>query len=197
MEFYYSFDFWQCSSDYFPHFFLLPVFDVFLVIFVPWKALIFVLYKPRLRKIYIFTLIGRAKKKFFFFERFWEKIILMGSSGLVKKTNGYLGVTEPISWSGPSEVDVLKTQELEKVASFCSLWLNSVWCAELIGHLYVCDVEIGLLADQFLSDAGLYESQEEAVSREEVLGRLDQVSLAWYLLWPFFWSSYLFICCIL
>ncbi|XP_039143774.1 nuclear poly(A) polymerase 1-like [Dioscorea cayenensis subsp. rotundata] len=69
----------------------------------------------------------------------------MGSSGLAKKTNGYLGVTEPISWSGPSEVDVLKTQELEK----------------------------------FLSDAGLYESQEEAVSREEVLGRLDQIVKVW------------------
>lgn len=75
MEFYYSFDFWQCSSDYFPHFFLLPVFDVFLVIFVPWKALIFVLYKPRLRKIYIFTLIGRAKKKFFFWEILGENYI--------------------------------------------------------------------------------------------------------------------------
>ena len=30
---------------------------------------------------------------------------------------------------------------------------------------------------QFLRDAGLYESQEDAVSREEVLGRLDQVEL--------------------
>lgn len=30
---------------------------------------------------------------------------------------------------------------------------------------------------QYLQDAGLYESQEEAVSREEVLGRLDQVGL--------------------
>ncbi|KAJ0962781.1 hypothetical protein J5N97_027903 [Dioscorea zingiberensis] len=69
----------------------------------------------------------------------------MGSSGVVKKTNGYLGVTEPISFSGPSEVDVLKTQELEK----------------------------------FLADAGLYESQEEAVSREEVLGRLDQIVKIW------------------
>lgn len=29
--------------------------------------------------------------------------------------------------------------------------------------------------DQCLADVGLYESQEEAVSREEVLGRLDQV----------------------
>lgn len=28
---------------------------------------------------------------------------------------------------------------------------------------------------QYLQNAGLYESQEEAVSREEVLGRLDQV----------------------
>ena len=28
---------------------------------------------------------------------------------------------------------------------------------------------------QFLADVGLYESQEEAISREEVLGRLDQV----------------------
>ena len=28
---------------------------------------------------------------------------------------------------------------------------------------------------QFLASAGLYESQEEAVLREEVLGRLDQV----------------------
>lgn len=28
---------------------------------------------------------------------------------------------------------------------------------------------------QFLQDAGLYENQQEAVSREEVLGRLDQV----------------------
>lgn len=28
---------------------------------------------------------------------------------------------------------------------------------------------------QYLADAGLYESQEEAVSREEILGRLDQV----------------------
>jgi poly(A) polymerase len=55
--------------------------------------------------------------------------------------NGYLGVTEPISLSGPTEKDVVRTQEVEKC----------------------------------LADAGLYESQEEAVSREEVLGKLDQV----------------------
>nr|KAJ0193268.1 hypothetical protein LSAT_V11C800388710 [Lactuca sativa] len=38
----------------------------------------------------------------------------------------------------------------------------------------------------FLADAGLYESQEEAISREEVLGRLDQVELHFQ-----FWISWL------
>ncbi|KAI9101524.1 hypothetical protein K1719_023768 [Acacia pycnantha] len=33
--------------------------------------------------------------------------------------------------------------------------------------------------EKYLQDAGLYESQEEAVSREEVLGRLDQVVKIW------------------
>ncbi|ONK81373.1 uncharacterized protein A4U43_C01F28350 [Asparagus officinalis] len=69
----------------------------------------------------------------------------MASPGFVKRTNGRLGVTEPISLGGPTEFDVIKTQELEK----------------------------------YLADAGLYESQEEAVSREEVLGRLDQIVKNW------------------
>lgn len=51
---------------------------------------------------------------------------MMASPGLVKKNNGRLGVTEPISLSGPTEFDVIKTQELEKVKScritvFCSM----------------------------------------------------------------------------
>ncbi|KAG2647282.1 hypothetical protein PVAP13_2KG580200 [Panicum virgatum] len=62
-----------------------------------------------------------------------------------KNSNGYLGVTEPISLSGPTEKDLKQTAEVEK----------------------------------YLSDAGLYESQEEAVSREEVLGKLDQTVKAW------------------
>lgn len=33
--------------------------------------------------------------------------------------------------------------------------------------------------EKYLQDAGLYESQEEAVSREEVLGRLDQIVKVW------------------
>ncbi|TVU11215.1 hypothetical protein EJB05_44788 [Eragrostis curvula] len=59
--------------------------------------------------------------------------------------NGYLGVTEPISLNGPTEIDIARTQEVEK----------------------------------YLADAGLYESQEETVSREMVLGKLDQIVKAW------------------
>ncbi|XP_078175613.1 poly(A) polymerase 1 isoform X1 [Carex rostrata] len=64
---------------------------------------------------------------------------------MAKPTNGYLGVTEPVSLSGPTEIDVVRTQELEK----------------------------------FLADAGLYPSNDDAVCREEVLGRLDQVVKTW------------------
>ncbi|KVI11915.1 Nucleotidyltransferase, class I, C-terminal-like protein [Cynara cardunculus var. scolymus] len=70
----------------------------------------------------------------------------MGSQGFNSQKNGQrLGITEPISLGGPSEYDVIKTNELEK----------------------------------FLADAGLYESHEEAISREEVLGRLDQIVKVW------------------
>ena len=34
---------------------------------------------------------------------------------MANPTNGYLGVTEPVSLSGPTEIDVLRTQQLEKV----------------------------------------------------------------------------------
>ncbi|KAH8956247.1 hypothetical protein BDL97_07G030200 [Sphagnum fallax] len=67
-----------------------------------------------------------------------------GRAGMA--ANGqHLGVTEPISIAGPTEMDCIKTRELEK----------------------------------FLVSAGLYESQEEAVRREEVLGRLDQIVKSW------------------
>uniref|UniRef100_A0A453JZ62 Poly(A) polymerase nucleotidyltransferase domain-containing protein n=1 Tax=Aegilops tauschii subsp. strangulata TaxID=200361 RepID=A0A453JZ62_AEGTS len=64
---------------------------------------------------------------------------------MVKSNPGYLGISEPISLSGPTEKDVIQTAEVEK----------------------------------FLADAGLYESQEEAVSREEVLGKLDRTVKTW------------------
>ncbi|KAL8234209.1 hypothetical protein R6Q59_020309 [Mikania micrantha] len=62
-----------------------------------------------------------------------------------QKNEQRLGITEPISLGGPTEYDVIKTNELE----------------------------------QFLVDAGLYETHEEAISREEVLGRLDQIVKIW------------------
>ncbi|KAM7267701.1 hypothetical protein ACFE04_009867 [Oxalis oulophora] len=56
-----------------------------------------------------------------------------------------LGITEPISLGGPSELDVIESGELEK----------------------------------YLQNAGLYETREGAVDREEVLGRLDQIVKNW------------------
>lgn len=46
----------------------------------------------------------------------------MGSPGLGNRVSGQrLGITEPISLSGPTEDDVIKTRELEKVYSSDSL----------------------------------------------------------------------------
>ncbi|CAA7029498.1 unnamed protein product [Microthlaspi erraticum] len=63
----------------------------------------------------------------------------------VQQNGQRFGITEPISLGGPTELDVIKTQELEK----------------------------------YLQDVGLYEGKEEAVRREEVLGKLDQVVKTW------------------
>lgn len=42
----------------------------------------------------------------------------MGSPGLSNRNNGQrLGITEPISLGGPTDFDVIKTRELEKVWS--------------------------------------------------------------------------------
>ena len=45
----------------------------------------------------------------------------MGSPALCGRNNGQqrLGITDPISLSGPTEYDVLKTRELEKVLGCC------------------------------------------------------------------------------
>lgn len=46
----------------------------------------------------------------------------MGSPLLSNRGGGQLlGITEPISLSGPTEYDVIKTRELEKVLSFSRL----------------------------------------------------------------------------
>lgn len=49
----------------------------------------------------------------------------MGSPGLINRNNGHhqqqrLGITEPISLGGPTDYDVTKTRELEKVWSLLS-----------------------------------------------------------------------------
>lgn len=98
----------------------------------------------------------------------------MGSPALNGRNNGQrLGITDPISLSGPTEYDVIKTRELEKVLDYFHL-SSIIYC-----KYAVFSPEFGCLflfwSVQYLQDAGLYESQEEAVSREEVLGRLDQV----------------------
>ncbi|XP_047315930.1 nuclear poly(A) polymerase 1-like [Impatiens glandulifera] len=70
----------------------------------------------------------------------------MGSPVLKNGIKGQCsGITEPISWSRPTDYDIVKTRELEK----------------------------------YLVDVGLYESPEESISREEVLGKLDQIVRIW------------------
>lgn len=98
----------------------------------------------------------------------------MGSPGLSNRNNGQqqrLGITEPISLGGPTEYDVTKARELEKVL-FLQLFriLLSFWAFTTSSIVLNLDLDV-----QYLQDAGLYENQQEAVSREEVLGRLDQV----------------------
>jgi poly(A) polymerase len=97
---------------------------------------------------------------------------------MAKNNAGYLGVSEPISLSGPTEKDLIQTAEVEKVRAcgicvsdrsricifFSLVPLLSTFCSYVVIGVY-----------QFLADAGLYESQDQAVSREEVLGKLDQV----------------------
>lgn len=97
----------------------------------------------------------------------------MASSGVNNQSSGQrLGITEPISWSGPTEYDIIKTRELEKVKSDM-FWDALICLYSLLGFVEGFDI----VHMQFLADAGLYESHEEAIGREEVLGRLDQVGL--------------------
>ncbi|WOL01142.1 nuclear poly(A) polymerase 1 [Canna indica] len=62
----------------------------------------------------------------------------MESSGLAGRTNGHLGVTEPISWCGPTEYDVIKNQALEKYLSDSRLYEGHEEAAireEVLGRL--------------------------------------------------------------
>lgn len=51
----------------------------------------------------------------------------MGSPGLGSRGRGQrLGITEPISLSGPTEYDVMKTCELEKVYNSASMTAHNL-----------------------------------------------------------------------
>jgi len=67
--------------------------------------------------------------------------LFMGIPGLSNQNNGQqrLGITEPISLAGPTEDDVIKTRELEKV--LFALILNS--CMYLLGFRVLLYAEYG------------------------------------------------------
>ena len=53
----------------------------------------------------------------------------MGSPALSGRNNGQrLGITDPISLSGPTEYDVIKTRELEKVLGCCFHLSSIIYC---------------------------------------------------------------------
>jgi poly(A) polymerase len=84
--------------------------------------------------------------------------------------------TKPISLAGPTDSDLHRNTELEKVdSSLHSIVYFHAFALFLCiqsNENFIC---FFFLLLQFLVDSGLYESNEEAASRQEVLRRLDQV----------------------
>ena len=80
------------------------------------------------------------------------------------------GVTKPISMAGPTDTDLQRSVELEKVWKFpVSIpvrWQFESWRVESL---------MVALVLKFLISAGLYESQEQVTLREEVLQQIGQV----------------------
>ena len=57
----------------------------------------------------------------------------MAGPGFGNQSSGQrLGITEPISWSGPTEYDMIKTRELEKVIDEF-LFIDTQTCMLLVG----------------------------------------------------------------
>lgn len=77
------------------------------------------------------------------------------------------GVTKPISLAGPTEADIQRNAELEKVEGkiqfhYCR---NCIFSDSVVGDFL-----------KFLITSGLYESKEETARREEVLSQINEVS---------------------
>lgn len=87
------------------------------------------------------------------------------------------GVTKPISLAGPTEADLQRTVELEKVCSskFSPFFLLFACFFLLFLSFFTFSSLYEIVPMKFLVEAGLYERKDEAARREEVLGQLDLV----------------------
>lgn len=108
-------------------------FSYFLYIYISIYVLVFY-WKSRRESISNFNFL--LNKISIFLRKFW-----MGSQqGFNSQKNGQrLGITEPISLGGPSDYDVIKTNDLEKVFFF--LVLHSLYIS-FVGKLLICNYSI-------------------------------------------------------
>jgi len=91
-----------------------------------------------------------------------------------QQANSKYGFTKPLSLAGPTDADLQRNNDLDKVrfkflirlVSFTICLTNPAWNENLNSRFVLL---------QFLLDSGLYESNEESAARKEVLHRLDQV----------------------
>lgn len=68
----------------------------------------------------------------------------MGIPGLSDQNNGQqrLGITEPISLAGPTEDDLIKTRELEKVL-FAPIFNSYMYALELLEYDLMLNMDSG------------------------------------------------------
>lgn len=69
----------------------------------------------------------------------------MASSGADNRHNGHgqrLGITEPISFGGPTDYDVTKTHELEKVKLHFSYYWGLYYCIFFFAEVIIVDFSV-------------------------------------------------------